>query len=91
MATLHMMSGQLSPHSETWHQLQAMLSADDAILFLGAGLYNLARLAALPHAMYVLQTDVTATGFQPAACVTVIDYEAFVGLGVRYERSLSWN
>ena len=41
--------------------------------------------------MYVLKSDLQLTGLPLPDIIHAIDYDEFVNLGVRYERSLSWN
>jgi sulfur relay protein TusB/DsrH len=91
MATLHLIHTNLMTHPELAQQLANALSVDDALLFLAQGIYSLAAPFAFRHAMYVLKSDLQLTGLPLPDIIHAIDYDEFVNLGVRYERSLSWN
>ncbi len=92
MATLHLISCNLTLHPEIAQQLQQALSADDALLFMAQGIYTLLTMPlSYSQAMYILTSDIMTTGIQPPPTVTAINYGQFVELGARYERSLSWN
>ncbi len=93
MATLHLIHCNLSTRPELAQQLQSALSADDALIFLAQGIYSLAaQTKVYQQPIYVLVSDTALTGFTvPSQIAQIIDYAEFVALGVRYERSLSWN
>lgn len=93
MATLHLIYGNLGTRPELAQQLQSALSVDDALVFIGQGIYSLAVQTVLyRQSVYVLTSDVALTGVVLANTLAqTIDYAEFVALGVRYERSLSWN
>lgn len=91
MATLHLISCRIEYASEPWLTLQSALSGDDAVLLLADGIYNQLWPSKLTQPVYALSADADATGFSPATPVMLIDYERFVELGVRYERSLDWH
>jgi sulfur relay protein TusB/DsrH len=92
MATLHLIHTNLMTHPELAQQLNNALSVDDALLFLAQGIYSLVTPPfAFRQAMYVLKSDLQLTGLQLPDIIHPIDYDEFVNLGVRYERSLSWN
>lgn len=92
MATLHLIHTNLMTHPELAQQLSNALSVDDALLFLAQGIYSLAAQPfAFRQAMYVLKSDFQLTGLALPDTIHIIDYDEFVSLGVRYERSLSWN
>ena len=95
MATLHLIHTNLMAHPELAQQLRNALSVDDALLFLAQGIYSLVTPPfAFRQAMYVLKSDLQLTGLllpELPDIIHAIDYDEFVSLGVRYERSLSWN
>ena len=93
MATLHLIHCHLGTRPELAQQLQSALSVDDALVFLAQGIYSLTtQTLNYRQSIYVLASDVALTGVNlPNTRAQTIDYAEFVALGVRYERSLSWN
>ena len=92
MATLHLIHTNLMTHPELAQQLSNALSVDDALLFLAHGVYSLVtQPLAFIQPIYVLKSDLQLTGLALPDTIHIIDYDEFVSLGVRYERSLSWN
>ena len=95
MATLHLIHTNLMTRPELAQQLSNALSVDDALFFLAQGIYSLAaQPLAFRQVMYVLKSDLQLTGLllpELPDIIHAIDYDEFVSLGVRYERSLSWN
>jgi len=92
MAILHLIHTNLMTHPELAQQLSNALSVDDALLFLTHGVYSLVtQPLAFIQPIYVLKSDLQLTGLALPDTIHIIDYDEFVSLGVRYERSLSWN
>ncbi len=90
MTTLHLVSCPLPLGSETAAQLDAALSPEDSVLFMGNGIYAAATLT-LPVSVYVLEADIRATGLQPMASIRVIDYDGMARLCEQHERSVAWS
>ena len=91
MSVLHLISVNLRLQPELVAQLQASITAEDAVLLLGHALYSADLAASLPARLYILQTDIDASGYTPAAAGELIDYTGMVTLCERHERSISWN
>lgn len=89
MATLHLISRNLSPSDEVLTHIQHSLSANDALLFLAEGIYSSCFHLLTNYKLYLLNSE---SSFRPQVNTTIahIDYAQFVQLGVDYERSLSW-
>ena len=90
MANLHLIA--TSPSATKLAELRAVLSREDALLFLEDGVYFAAAeevLASLPsQAFFFLEEDAAARGIHPPA--RTVDYAGFVELTAQYERSVSW-
>ncbi|WP_417781594.1 sulfurtransferase complex subunit TusB [Stutzerimonas xanthomarina] len=99
MATLHLLSH--SPFSDDrLVSCLRLLSVDDALLLCGDAVYALQNgtaqcqaLELMPDsiALFALAEDVAARGLgAPPARLQQVDYESFVELCCRFERTNSW-
>jgi sulfur relay protein TusB/DsrH len=91
MSILHLVSVALTRQPEVAAQIDSAVHAQDSVLFIGAGIYSLSSPVAWPERIYVLQADCSASGIQPPAHVTRIDYPDMVSLCERHERIITWN
>ena len=88
-----------APNSQTIEDCRKALSAEDAIVLMGDGVYSgLAdslgskMLLASGASLYAIETDVRAAGIEdnldPA--IIVIDYAGLVTLSERFSRQVAW-
>lgn len=88
-----------APNSQSIEDCGKALSAEDAIVLMGDGVYSgLAdslggkKLLASGASLYAIETDVRAAGIEgnldPA--VTVIDYSGLVTLSEKFSRQVAW-
>lgn len=88
MATLHIISCNLSSQHALASHIKHCLQPDDALLFLSKGVYSTCVALFADYKLFrlVSETSLATT----ADNIQEIDYAQFVQLGVDYERSLSW-
>lgn len=87
-----------TPGQAAFEDCLVILSAEDAVLLLGNGVYAgiknteaFERLQATGAAIHILREDALAAGLMDRLdSATVIDMEGFVTLTERYPRQLGW-
>ena len=87
-----------SPGSGAFDDCLRAITADDALLLLGDGVYAAMahsraweRLRACGAPLYVLRADASAAGVLPLLEeIEVVDMDGFVALTERYPRQLAW-
>ncbi|MCB1676160.1 MAG: sulfurtransferase complex subunit TusB [Halioglobus sp.] len=93
---LHTLSA--SPASGAFDDCLRVITADDALLLLGDGVYAgiahsraCERLLASGARLHVLRADASAAGVLPLLEeIDVVDMDGFVALTERYPRQLAW-
>ncbi|PTQ88297.1 DsrH/TusB family sulfur metabolism protein [Agitococcus lubricus] len=91
MSTLHIINTTLPVESELYQQLMVSLCAEDALLFLNAGIYSASLISErIAQSCYILESDQQLTGLMRIGQCHLIDYTGFVELGIQHERSISW-
>ncbi len=84
--TLHLL---FTSQTSTLDSLKQVLGEQDAILFIGDGVYALHNWHH-SHPCYYRMADCTQRGLSEASGAIAIDDEQWVGLCLKYSRTLSW-
>lgn len=91
---LHIVSKSPFTH-DALERCRATLAPDDAIVLIEDGVLALATAAqfidaAKPHSVYILKADAQARGLDLPAQVQRVDYNGFVDLVAKFDKSVSW-
>ena len=92
MTTLQIISRCLQHNDELSQHISHSLQQGDCLLLLAEGVYSRHLEPFADYPVFMLQADATLSGLaNPPPQVQLIDYAAWVSLGVQHVRSISWH